>query len=117
MIPINMRNTTQEQVIKKRLREHFKKHYDILEKEVRNTKKKAFGIVALGSCMIMATTYVTMLSENFFTHMLEVVLEPGGWFTTWTGLEQIFFGVEQKKQDLDFYEKMAKCQITFTVIN
>ena len=46
-------------------------------------------------------------------NLLIVILEPGGWFAVWTGLEKIFFSDNEKKQEMVFYEKMSNIQIDF----
>ena len=48
-----------------------------------------------------------------FTKFLFVLLEPGGWFCFWEGLNQVIFEPKTKKHELDFYKKMANSRINF----
>lgn len=114
LVPSSVRNVNNEHVIKRRLRDHFKGHYNLLEKEVKGIKKKGFILILAGILMMIGATYFYSLHYNkFFVDLLIVLFEPGGWFMFWTGLDQFFYGVKQKKPELEFYEKMAKCKILF----
>jgi hypothetical protein len=114
LIPKGMRNVEQEVTIKRRLHEHFKKHYEALENEVSaNRRRSVFGI-AIGTFMMIGATYIsTKKSTDFIYNLLVVVLEPGGWFVTWFALDQLFYAGRQQKQDLEFYKKMSRCDIEF----
>jgi len=114
LIPRQARKPDQEVLIKKRLRDHFRKHFILLEKEVAKTKRRAWYMASLGAFMLVLATLVSIYGgEGIWTHILLVLLEPAGWFTAWTGLDQLFYTVEEKKPDLDFYRKMANVEILF----
>lgn len=114
IIPRHARNWESEEVIKKRLREHFKKHHLLLADEVKGIKRKGIFMAVFGVLMIMIATYIYSLElTNFIWHALIIILEPAGWFTAWTGLDEIYYTARQKKEDLDFYENMANAEIEF----
>jgi hypothetical protein len=114
MIPKHQRNIEHEVLIKRRLREHFKKHSLMLENELHGVKMKGIFMALFGVFMILIATYLLSLSsDSLFVHFLIVVLEPGGWFTAWTGLDEIYYTAKQKKPDLEFYKKMVHAEITF----
>lgn len=115
LIPKNKRNFEHEILIKKRLREHFKKHALILKDEIKRIKKKGVFMTTIGVLMIMLATYfLSLQSDSLIIHFLIVLLEPGGWFTAWTGLDEIYYTAKTKKPDLDFYSKMVLAEIHFT---
>jgi hypothetical protein len=72
----------------------------------------------LGAGLIFFSTYLYSLeSTNLFLQFLQVLFEPAGWFTAWTGLDEIYYNVKQKEPDLKFYEKMYKSEIKFVEYN
>ncbi|HLC37106.1 MAG TPA: hypothetical protein VJK05_05895 [archaeon] len=114
LAPKDKRNSADEATITKRLREHFKKHKNLLEKEIKGIRMRSAGFLAIGlSSMLLATSISAFLEHSFLSSLLFVLLEPAGWFITWFSLDQIFYTAAQKKPDLDFYRKMANAQITF----
>jgi uncharacterized protein YhaN len=114
LVPEKQRNTLVEQKIKKRLREHFKRHKEMLEKEAKDYHKKGIVLTIVGFILM---AFATMISEmdvkNFWMTFLVVMLEPAGWFIVWYGLDQIFYAKKEHKSELDFYKKMANANISF----
>ena len=117
LIPQNKRSFNEEKVIKKRLREHFKKHENSLKQEVKEIKNTGLKFALAGVIIMIAATYISVVAENkissFLYHLIIVLLEPAGWFTFWEGLYQIFFTHKEKQPNLEFYKKMAECGIYF----
>lgn len=114
MIPQKQRKLEHEVLIKKRLRDHFRKHFLLLEQEIKKTKRRAWRMASLGAFMLVLATLISLYGgDGVWTHILLVLLEPAGWFTAWTGLDQLFYTVESKKPDLDFYRKMSNVEILF----
>ena len=113
LMPTRERNSQNEILIKKRLHEHFTKHYIILKEEVINLKKKGIIMALAGVFMIFIATYLFSINQSWPIKFLEVLLEPAGWFTAWTGLEDIYYTGRELKRNLDFYEKMSKAEINF----
>lgn len=108
------RNESNEILIKRRLREHFKKHYLMLLNDAKLTKERGVLMTFAGVLFIAIAAYISSLNfEGFLSHFAIVLLEPAGWFTAWTGLDEIYYTVRQKKPDLDFYEKMSNAEIVF----
>jgi hypothetical protein len=117
LIPTGQRNVKLEEVIKKRLHEHFRKHHHILEGEIRRLRRDGLIQVAIGMAMMMLATRLRYdEGESFLLQLLFVMLEPGGWFITWFGFDQLFGATSLKKPDLDFYSKMSHCEIHFIPI-
>lgn len=114
LVPKKRRNEEHEIQIKKRLKEHFRKHHNLLNKEVKTIKRKGFIFTVIGSLMVLASSYiVSKHPSNLIINFLEILLQTSGWFTAWTGLDQIYYTAQDKKEDLVFYEKMSKCKIGF----
>jgi|SRR3989344_6968910 len=115
LIPLKQRDLTQESMIKKRLKEHFKKHLLSSEKEKGSIIKKGiiftfFGVIF----MFLATFSLYYFKEksmiaSFFT----ILFEPASWFLFWEGLNQILFESKKISPKLVFYRKMQRCTIHF----
>ncbi len=115
LMPRERRDGTEEVLIKRRLREHFKKHYLQLIDEMHTIRKRGMIMACLGILFITLASYIASIANgSFFMHFLVVVLEPAGWFTAWTGLDEIYYTAKQKQPDLEFYEKMSNAEIAFS---
>lgn len=114
LMPKALREPDKEAVIKRRLRDHFKRHHLILDKEVMKIKGKGAMLAALGFTMQITASYISPSGENdFFYKLAFVILEPGGWFFMWLGFEQMFSFLRGKNSEHEFYTKMAKAEIIF----
>jgi len=114
LVPEKIRIVKDEEVIKKRLKEHFKKHLDIESKNIFKMKKEGFKWFLIGTViMVLDTLLVAYTTRNFFLNFLIIILEPAGWFSFWEGLGKIFIHSKDKFPDYDFYEKMSSSKIYF----
>jgi hypothetical protein len=114
LVPRNQRSFENDLQVKKRLKEHFKRHHDELEKEGKKTFSKAVIFIALGFALLGFAAFIdNMNKEGFFYSLLVIFLEPAGWFTFWFSLEQLFDRFKEKKPEIEFYEKMSKAEISF----
>ncbi|MEK6850597.1 MAG: hypothetical protein AABX85_03405 [Nanoarchaeota archaeon] len=114
MIPKNQRNLEHEILIKRRLREHFRRHSLIIQEEINDVKIRGMSMLIAGVLMILIATYLLSIEiKNYLVYVLIAILEPGGWFTGWTGLDEIYYTTKQKRPDLEFYQKMTRCEISF----
>jgi hypothetical protein len=114
LIPENVRSKEVEDMIRKRLHEHFRKHHSLIEEELSHARRNNYLSVGFGMLLMMGATYLELykLSQPVFS-FIKVVLEPSGWFFTWVGLDKLLYGSTDKKNDLKFYKKMTKCEIVF----
>ena len=108
------RDKKDEAAIKKRLREHFVKHF-LMEKADANKIKRTGAIfTAFGIAMIVVASYLYSFNlDSFWFEMLRVLLEPGGWFLGWTGLDFFLYRLGEITPDLNFYRAMVKSEIHF----
>jgi hypothetical protein len=130
LVPKTKRNPKDEILINKRLRSHFRKHYEIVRKEVSRLKKIGMSMVGIGFFLgILVVLVLENVSHNIdhsvifqnplawllmiFPSVILVLMEPASWFLIWEGFNKIVFDWEEKKPDLEFYEKMTKCEIVF----
>lgn len=115
LVPTKQKNSYEEEVIRGRLKEHFRKHAAILEGEKKKVLKQGVWFLVAGVFFMVAAAYVLFYSliDNFLMELLVVVLEPGGWFLFWEGLDLIIFEAKRNKPDFEFYKKMTRANIKF----
>ena len=119
LVAVRKSNTALESVIKRRLKAHFKRHFDLLVKEKNNIIMRGLLFSMVGVVIMFGATMIHFKYQdtNIISSFLIVLLEPAGWFSFWEGLSIIFFESKRAKPDLEFYEKMAKCNIEFLTTN
>jgi hypothetical protein len=114
LIPKHKRNLNDEPKIRKRLRNHFQKHYQEKQEDKIKIRKQGILWFSLGAGLIVLSTLLyTQTYRGFLFTLLFVLSEPAGWFTIWTGLEKIFIESRKKMPHLKFYKKMSKTKINF----
>jgi hypothetical protein len=114
LMPKKKRNKKDEIVIKRRLHEHFRRHFELVNDEVRNLRRKGFLFVFAGIIMMVLAAFVSMnLNSSFAANLVLILLEPGGWFFFWEGLYFVLIDPRSKESDLHFYKKMSNCTIEF----
>jgi len=112
-IPKNKRESLKEEKIKKRLKEHFYKHFLSNQKEL--FKIKTIGAVwfILGCVLIVLTAFFMERETSFLIKVLVNIAHPGGWFFLWEGLAKILIHSKEKKEDYNFNRKMKESEIFF----
>ena len=116
MLPKKSREENIEIIIKKRLKDHYKKHYNLLKKEQDRIIWKGLSFTVLGIIFMFLAVYImfALNDETFIVSFMIVLLEPAGWFLFWEGLGLIVFESKEKRSDLKFYESISKAKISFT---
>lgn len=115
LVSKKQRNYNEESTIKKRLKEHFKKHALVFKNEYKKIMKQGIWFILTGIIFMVITTFflIRNVSANYLLTFLAVLLEPAGWFLFWEGLDLVIFESKKKKPDMVFYKKMSKARITF----
>lgn len=115
IIPEEKRNKTEEKTIKKRLKEHYTRHYFMLKNEINGITKRGVLFVIFGIISMFIASYliVSHQTKGLLLSFIIVLLEPGGWFLFWEGLDILIFETKGIKPDLEFYKKMVNCNIEF----
>lgn len=115
MVPEKNRKIKEEKMIRERLKRYFKKYSGIMESEKKKVIKHGVIFTVVGIILMLVATYLIYISKgaSLISNFLIVLLEPGGWFLFWKGLELALFEAKEKAPDLGFYKKMAAADITF----
>lgn len=114
LVPQNKRDLSTESVIRKRLRGHFKRMHEVLEREKNSVLKQGFFFIGLGIAFMLVTTFVLYdVKGSFILTFLAVLGEPAGWFLFWEGLNLVIFEPKRRKPDLEFNRKMSRADVSF----
>ncbi|HIH39843.1 TPA: hypothetical protein HA219_03945 [Candidatus Woesearchaeota archaeon] len=115
LIPKSVRKPSEENIIKKRLKDHFKKHYHSEKQETLNIRRFGARFAGIGIVLMFLATFILFRfpDKSFVMNFLVVLLEPAGWFLLWEGLNQVIFEPRKHREDMEFYRKMSSCEINF----
>ena len=114
LVPKSKRNMIEEVLIKKRLKEHFSKHFEDKRRELSKIRFSGFMWFVLGSIiMILSTLIFPHIEEGFLFRLLFIISEPASWFFFWEGLEKVFITSKKTNPHYNFYKKMSKAEIHF----
>ena len=116
LIPLEQQKEAKEEMIKKRLHEHFRRHYELVKKEIDSVRHNGSLMIFVGLVLsILAAIFVyPNESHNILKNIILVLIEPAAWFTVWEGANKVFDTWKEQLPELEFYKKMIKCEITFT---
>ncbi len=112
-IPRKKRNLKEEVKIKRRLKEHFKKHAKEKKIEIRRIKLNGTFWTIIGAGTMITSAFFFATPSSFFQHLMAVLVQPAGWFFLWEGLAKILIAPKEKMPDYRFYKKMANSEISF----
>ena len=115
LIPTKNRKMYEENIIKKRLWEHFRKHYHALYNEKKKLVLQGMSFVLVGVVLMFIAGGILFKhgQDNALFSLLIVLLEPAGWFLFWEGMHMMIFDSKAKNPDFEFYRKMSTCNIKF----
>lgn len=115
LVPRKKRNKADEAIIKKRLKQHFQRHFNI-SKDDRKAIVKRGGLFIFGGVLLMLLAAYIMFhygEATFIFAFFVVLLEPGGWFLFWEGFNQVIFESKIRTPEYAFYSKMSTCRMDF----
>ncbi len=112
-VPKQKRKSKEETKIKRRLREHFKRHCKGKKKEIMKLKLSGVFWILIGSAMMILSVFLIGMKASFLFHLLMTLAQPSGWFFLWEGLRKVLITPNEKRPDYIFYKKMANSEIYF----
>ncbi len=115
LMPNDLRKKKDEDAIRKRLKEHFRKHLHSLEEDRSKILKRGFLFIFAGIIAMSIATFLLYRHQDVsvLATFLIILLEPGSWFLFWEGLNQTVFESDKSKPRLEFYRKMDSAKIDF----
>lgn len=117
LMPSPRRQKAAETIIVRSIHARFRNLSLQLLRKIKRTKKIGALYSAIGlTAMIVANYLVNLQEKTFLINSLLIVLEPGGWYFVWTGLDLFFSGTHDKEEELDFNKRMAHSKIVFLSI-
>jgi hypothetical protein len=115
VIPKKERNLKEEAKIDSRLKEYFRKHFNLIQEEKKKTIKRGAIFSVFGMVLMFLATFLffKFKNESLLASFFTILLEPASWFLFWEGLDLIIFESKKVNHNLEFHEKMAKARISF----
>ncbi len=111
----DQRNPESEKIILNNLNKHFLHIAEQIKGEQRQDLHRGYILLGLGSALILFLFYLTTLpGEIAYMSGIHLMLEPVGWFMTWTGLDHVFQISRKGKSTLDFNKRMSVAKIAFS---
>lgn len=107
------RDEYSETVIINNLNTYFRRNTEILKDEKKETKRKGYFFTVLGFIVICLPVLLSIYGNITTINHISIIVEPVGWFLTWTGLDNVFQSLRKDKITLDFYAKMAEAKVSF----
>lgn len=115
LITTKQHQIEQETIIIKRIQEHFKNRQNHYQQKKKKEQQKGLLFFLIGSVLLFIATYLLLVQKEYvLINAFIVVLEPAGWFLSWTGLETLFNNTKWRTHELSFYSKLKKCKIHFS---
>ncbi len=111
------RNPDSEVVIINKLNQHFKNIAQLLKEEEKQTLHKGYMLMLAGFALMIFLVFLgNLAAKAAYISGISSMLEPVGWFMTWTGLDNVFQNSRKNKSALDFHSRMAYAEITFSTL-
>ena len=119
LIPKVARNPSHEDLIKQRLKDHFRKHYRTIKTEDKIHRKQAIFLIVIGVVIglidaLTISTPATFDLSAVFTDVIGLVLTPASWYSIWAGFDRLLTRSKEDTEEEAFYKKMRDVQITFS---
>jgi|WetSurMetagenome_2_1015567.scaffolds.fasta_scaffold274449_2 hypothetical protein len=116
LVKKDARNLKEEEIITKRIKDHFRKHFLEKRKELFNLRLIGFIWFLAGCFLIVATTFFGQEGSSFAVRLIIAIAHPAGWFFLWEGMGKIIIHSKEKKAEHVFHKKMNKVKISFLSI-
>lgn len=114
LVDEKLRDEKTEATIIERVHNEFAESYHVYEGKRRKFRSQSMLFIAAGLIMILSAGYFSYLkADQPLMHIPLVILEPAGWFLTWTGFEQIFKSGKQSMPEFVFFGKLRRTKIVF----
>lgn len=109
------RNHESEEIITHSMNKHFSHFLSELKAGQQNAVHKGYLFMGLGFILIMTIFFLSNLAvkPDYLSGVI-LMIEPVGWFTTWTGLDYVFQLSKKEKPSIDFNDRMAHASISFS---
>jgi hypothetical protein len=112
LVPKYKRKISDENIIKRRLKDYFQKQANEKEKELGQSRSEGIKWILIGLALSLLSTFFVHQTNPIFNLPL-IITEPGGWFSLWTGLDKLFIEPKSKKPEFEFYNNMARMSVRF----
>ncbi len=117
LIEAKLRDEKTEATIVERIHQELADNYQSSDLRRKKLRTRSILFLSAGLLMILGASYFSYLkADHPLMHIPLVILEPAGWFLTWTGLEQIFRSGKKFLPEYVFFGKLSQSNIVFANI-
>ena len=110
----NQRDEQNEAVIIRSIRNHFRHQAEKIKEEIMETNRKGYFFSVFGFLIICIPVLMSKFESFSAFSNIHVMLEPVGWFLTWSGLDNLFQNSRKAKSSLSFNSRMSEAIIIFS---
>ncbi|MCX8198108.1 MAG: hypothetical protein N3F07_02850 [Candidatus Micrarchaeota archaeon] len=114
-IPSSERDTKEEALIKKRIREHFSQMAKAEHEEIKKTQRRGYVYIAIGAAVLLANVAAlfTLHESSWFYQVLSILLVPAGWYGMFTGIGKVIDEPVLSAEKKAVYERFEKANYIF----
>jgi len=114
-IPSSERDTREEALIKKRLREHFSTMVVHENAFIKKTRAQGYQYIIAGAFVLLSDVFaLAVLNESsIFYKILSVLIVPAGWYGMYTGMGKVIDEPAISVEKMLAYEKFEKANYIF----
>jgi hypothetical protein len=114
LLPDERRAEEAEKIIAESLTDFLAGQFRFHSNKCRMKMNRGILILSAGFVIMLVNLSVGFFSgASFAAHAVRVLLEPGGWFLLWAGLDFLFYDFAELKKERDFYKKLCGMHIRF----
>jgi hypothetical protein len=111
----DQRNPESEAIIINNLNTHFRHIAEALKSEQQQILMKGVSLLVAGFLLMGFLIILSaMPGKGTLLSGIYTMLEPVGWFMTWTGLDHVFQNSRKAKSNLHYNSMMAHAHIAFS---
>ncbi|MDD5023286.1 MAG: hypothetical protein PHU63_03900 [Candidatus ainarchaeum sp.] len=114
-LPKAVRKLDQENIIKKRIKEHYRIKEKDMNERIEKNKKIGKDRILIGLFMLLVILLLdlSIYKEEIWSQLIQTFLVPAGWFTIWTGYDYFFDRSSELIEKKKFYKKFYDAKYVF----
>lgn len=117
-LPAEVRKPQVEDEILQSLKGYFLRQHMVIKSEVAHIFRKGIAMALVGTLLLIVAAYLHFLNaRSFLNSVIQIILEPAGWFLIWNGLDILFYEIRIRRSQLNFFDKIRNCNLQFVSSN
>lgn len=114
LIPHPLRNVELEQSIIKSFKSQMNARENVLSEKAKKVRNRSLLMIVAGVIVMAAQTVISYKApEGLFKSLMRILLEPGGWFLIWSGLDFLLYENRSVQREHAFYQHAGSLNVSF----